>query len=96
MPTWERYIKKLLFETQKGICPICEKWLKEDPNSFASNIVIEHNHISGEIRGLTHRSCNLKIAQIETHTKKFNYIISIKEKEKIKVYLQNHLKLRII
>ena len=33
-------------------------------------------HSTGEPRGLLHQQCNMKVAQIETHTKKLNYIIS--------------------
>ena len=37
---------------------------------------MDHDHATGEPRGLLHQSCNMKVAQIETHTKKLNYIIS--------------------
>ena len=37
---------------------------------------LDHDHATGEPRGLLHQQCNMKVAQIETHTKKLNYIIS--------------------
>ena len=37
---------------------------------------LDHDHATGEPRGLLHQQCNLKVAQLETHTKKLNYIIS--------------------
>ena len=37
---------------------------------------LDHDHATGEPRALLHQQCNLKVAQLETHTKKLNYIIS--------------------
>ena len=65
----ERYIRNLFKEAQRGICPICQKPL-------AGRISLDHSHSTGEPRGLLHQQCNMKVAQIETHTKKLNYIIS--------------------
>ena len=65
----ERYIRDLFQEAQRGICPICQKPL-------AGRISLDHSHSTGEPRGLLHQQCNMKVAQIETHTKRLNYIIS--------------------
>lgn len=87
MTSWESYIRSLLLVAQSGICPICDKQIQEG--------IIEHNHENGAIRGLVHKPCNNKITQIETHTKKINYIISRREEEKIKLYPTNPIKLMI-
>jgi hypothetical protein len=42
---------KALLDQQKGICACCEKPLGDD-------IVVDHNHINGLIRGLVHKRCN--------------------------------------
>ena len=85
----EKYIRKLFYDAQKGICPICDKPL-------TGQISLDHDHTTGEPRGLLHQPCNLKVAQIETHTKKLNYIISSRLKLKIKEYISgSHPKLRI-
>ena len=86
MKTWESWIRKLLFDAQLEKCPICEKDLGYD-------LVVDHNHETGEVRGLLHRRCNNMVAQVEIHTKKLNYIISRKLDEKIKSYLKDHIKL---
>ena len=76
----EKYIRKLFYDAQKGICPICDKPL-------TGKISLDHDHATGEPRGLLHQSCNLKVAQIETHTKKLNYIISRQLEARIREYI---------
>ena len=76
----EKYIRKLFYDAQKGICPICNKPL-------TGKISLDHDHATGEPRGLLHQSCNLKVAQIETHTKKLNYIISRQLEARIREYI---------
>ena len=76
----EKYIRKLFYDAQNGICPICDKPL-------TSKISLDHDHATGEPRGLLHQSCNLKVAQIETHTKKLNYIISRQLEARIREYI---------
>ena len=76
----EKYIRKLFYDAQKGICPICDKPL-------TGQISLDHDHSTGEPRGLLHQQCNLKVAQIETHTKKLNYIISRQLEARIREYI---------
>ena len=76
----EKYIRKLFYDAQNGICPICDKPL-------TGKISLDHDHATGEPRGLLHQQCNMKVAQIETHTKKLNYIISRQLEARIREYL---------
>ena len=76
----EKYIRKLFYDAQSGICPICGKPL-------TGKISLDHDHATGEPRGLLHQQCNLKVAQIETHTKKLNYIISRQLEARIREYI---------
>ncbi len=85
----EKYIRKLFYDAQNGICPICDKPL-------TGKISLDHDHATGEPRGLLHQQCNMKVAQIETHTKKLNYIISRQLELRIKEYVAaRHLKLNV-
>ena len=76
----EKYIRKLFYDAQSGICPICDKPL-------SGKISLDHDHATGEPRGLLHQQCNMKVAQIETHTKKLNYLISRQLEARIREYI---------
>jgi hypothetical protein len=84
----ERYIRNLFQEAQRGICPICQKPL-------TGRISLDHSHSTGEPRGLLHQSCNMKVAQIETHTKRLNYIISRQLEARIRDYLARHSRILV-
>ena len=84
----ERYIRNLFKEAQRGICPICQKPL-------AGRISLDHSHSTGEPRGLLHPSCNMKVAQIETHTKRLNYIISRQLEARIRDYIAQHSRILV-
>ena len=83
----EKYIRKLFYDAQNGICPICDKPLK-------GKISLDHDHTTGEPRALLHQPCNLKVAQLETHTKKLNYIISRQLEARIREYIaERHIRI---
>ena len=83
----EKYIKALFAEAQHDSCPVCS-------NPLTEKLSLDHDHTTGEPRGSLHQPCNLKVAQIETHTKKLNYIISRQLEQKIWEYINgNHAKI---
>ena len=82
----EKYIRKLFYDAQNGICPICLKPLADSPLT-TYKLSLDHDHSTGEPRGLLHQACNMKVAQIETHTKKLNYIISRQLEARIREYI---------
>ena len=43
-----------LYEEQRGICPLCLQELPTDSRQTA----IDHDHLTGEVRGLLHLGCN--------------------------------------
>lgn len=52
--SYEEYI--CLLENNGGICPICEK---------RKAIVVDHDHKTGEVRGMLCNYCNMLISGIE-------------------------------
>ena len=76
----EKYIKALFAEAQHDSCPVCS-------NPLTGKLSLDHDHTTGEPRALLHQPCNLKVAQIETHTKKLNYIISRQLEARIREYI---------
>ena len=76
----EKYIRKLFYDAQNGICPICDKPL-------TGKISLDHDHATCEPRGLLHQACNMKVAQIETRTKRLNYIIPRQTEARIREYI---------
>lgn len=58
MSSWKhRHLKTV----QNGLCPLCGK---EIDLSIKGEGVIDHNHDTGEIRGVLHRSCNASEGKI--------------------------------
>jgi hypothetical protein len=47
-----------LLERQKGLCCICEK-------SFHKNLYVDHNHLTGKVRGLLCARCNTGVGFYE-------------------------------
>lgn len=53
--TSQRAITLLLWKKQDGLCPLCGK---EIDIKIPREGVMDHDHDSGEVRGILHRSCN--------------------------------------
>ena len=47
-----------LLESQNGVCAVCKK-----PGKF----VIDHSHLTGKVRGLIHRWCNVVVGMVEKY-----------------------------
>lgn len=54
---------KEIYEEQKGLCAICGKRLPE-----LSKCAWDHDHTTGEGRGLLHRGCNVFLGYIERYS----------------------------
>lgn len=52
--------KDRMYENQKGICGICEV--------FFPSLAVDHNHVTGEIRELLCRPCNLGLGNFRENT----------------------------
>lgn len=66
-----------MLENQEGKCAICRKEERGVRNSF---LAIDHNHSTGEIRGLLCSHCNRAIGLLEEN--KINFTNAIKYLEK--------------
>jgi hypothetical protein len=64
--TIEYYEK--IYNQQEGKCLICERFFKV--------LDVDHNHETGEIRGLLCRACNTLVGQLECRKKEINKIIN--------------------
>lgn len=51
---------KMILKSQDGLCDLCQK-----PLGLMTVIHLDHNHVTGKVRGILHRECNLKLATIE-------------------------------
>ena len=50
-----------LYNKQKGCCPICKRHQSE----LNHKLYVDHNHKTGQIRGLLCNRCNQKVAVFE-------------------------------
>lgn len=54
-----RAVGMKLAQEQGGVCPLCEKPLDFSiKGNTGDSVVIDHDHLTGRIRGALHRSCN--------------------------------------
>ena len=62
--TWEEYTK--LYNSQQGKCAICNKYITiEVDKSRTSTACVDHNHETGEVRGILCDSCNKGIGYLK-------------------------------
>jgi len=60
---WAQEAVKELYEAQKGLCPVCGKQLPQD----LSKCAWDHDHKTGQGRGLLHRGCNTVLGFVENN-----------------------------
>lgn len=54
-----------LLHRQGGVCLVCEKPINVKTVGRSSDYVCDHNHETGEVRGILHRSCNSALGKID-------------------------------
>lgn len=47
-----------ILQKQGGVCPVCGLEISTQVKGARSDYVVDHDHETGEIRGVLHRSCN--------------------------------------
>ena len=70
----EEYIK--LYEDQKGCCAICGV----HRDTLDKNFAIDHDHITGKVRGLLCRRCNLFLGHVQDSIKLLQKAINYLQK----------------
>lgn len=59
---------KELFDNQSGCCAICGVKSKDSARCWGHELVVDHDHNTGEIRGLLCTVCNLALGGFEDKT----------------------------
>jgi hypothetical protein len=62
-----------MWEAQKGLCGICGTLLKKSYH-------VDHDHVSGKVRSLTHGYCNLLLGVVEKKRKLLDKIFEYLDK----------------
>jgi len=65
--TWET-----LFNSQDGCCAICKRHQIE----LKRKLVVDHNHTTGQVRGLLCVICNVRVGVYETYKNKIKEYLS--------------------
>lgn len=78
--SWSDY--KILLQSQNGKCAICR-----GINKPKRRLAVDHDHASGQIRGLLCHSCNVTIGHIEDSPARIQQIID---------YLKRHEQLELV
>lgn len=68
--TWKQYSK--LLEDQKQCCAICSV----SQESLSYKFHVDHNHVTGKIRGLLCSKCNVALGQLNEDINLFNKAIN--------------------
>lgn len=51
-----------MFETQHGVCAICKQPETSKYKGKTKRLAVDHSHITGKVRGLLCKNCNVQIA----------------------------------
>lgn len=57
-----------LLAEQDSKCPVCQRFLVLGGNQGPDSAVVDHNHTTGQVRGLLCRTCNIAVGYIEKDT----------------------------
>lgn len=62
--TIEEY--EAIFKQQNGLCAICEQPESHGRNGKIHPLSVDHNHVTGHVRGLLCNNCNTKLGYFES------------------------------
>jgi len=55
----------IMFKQQNGVCAICKQKETFTMKGITHSLAVDHNHITGKIRGLLCRSCNQALGHLK-------------------------------
>ena len=55
----------IMLESQNNTCKICKCEARSKRNSFRENLVVDHDHTTGEVRGLLCHRCNVGLGSFK-------------------------------
>ena len=64
-----------LLESQGGVCGICKVPPVSSKNAFREYLVVDHDHITGDVRGLLCMSCNTALGSFNDDINTLNTAI---------------------
>ena len=74
---------------QEGNCAVCGKFIDFTKAGRESDYAVDHNHDTGEIRGVLHRSCNASEGKVRNAAARWGAKCSVDNDEEIIKYLDN-------
>jgi len=78
----DREIYEKLFQSQKGLCAICDRPETNVKNGKIVNLSVDHDHATGTVRGLLCSNCNTAIGLLRDNPELLFRAIKFLEKSK--------------
>lgn len=82
---------KDLLEFQGYICPICRKDLNIILSKGLGKLALDHDHVTGEVRGVLHKDCNLLLGFARDSVEYLEYAIKYLTSPPARAYFERDL-----
>ncbi len=75
-----RIIRERVLREQNNVCPICANRIRVD------EAVLDHDHVSGRVRAVLHRNCNVGEAKLERLVRRY-FALDVKDQKSREIVL---------
>ena len=72
---------EMMLDAQGGVCAICKQPEKQKRNNVIKFLGVDHNHISGKIRGILCADCNLGLGKFKDNPEMLRRALAYLEKD---------------